>query len=53
METDFKLVLKDSEQSNVPEDMKEGTHRPKREPAELVKVWMCYISGINLNGGHC
>ena len=31
LETNFKFVLKDPEQSNVSEDMKEGACRPKRE----------------------
>ena len=37
-ETNFKFVLKDSEQNKIQEVMKEGTCSPKREAAELAKV---------------
>ena len=47
LETNFKFVLKDSEQNKVQEVMKEGTCRPKREAAELAKVRMRYAPGIN------
>ena len=51
LETDFKFVLKDSEQNKVHEVMKEGACRPKREVAELGKVRMRYAPGINWRGG--
>ena len=51
LETNFKFVLKDSEQNKVQEVMKEGTCRPKREAAELAKVRMRYAPGINWRGG--
>ena len=47
LETNFKFVLKDSEQNKVQEVMKEGTCRPKREAAELAKIRMRYAPGIN------
>ena len=47
LETNFKFVLKDSEQNKVQEVMKEGTCRPKREAAELGKVRMRDAPGIN------
>ena len=47
LETNFKFVLKDSEQNKVQEVMKEGTCRPKREVAELAKVRIRYAPGIN------
>ena len=47
LETNFKFVLKDSEQNKVQEVMKEGTCRPKRKAAELAKVRMRYTPGIN------
>ena len=47
LETNFKFVLKDSEQNKVQEVMKEGTCRPKREAAELAKVRMRYAPGSN------
>ena len=51
LETDFKFVLKDSEQNKVHEVMKEGACRPKREVAELGKIRMRYTPGINWRGG--
>ena len=52
LETNFKLVLKDPEQNNVQEVMKEGTCGPKREAAELAKVpWIRYVPGINWRRG--
>ena len=51
LETNFKFVLKDSEQNKVQEVMKEGTCRPKREAAELSKVRMRYAPGINSRRG--
>ena len=45
LETNFKFVLKDSEQNKVQDVMKEGTCRPKREAAECVR--MRYALGIN------
>ena len=50
LETNFKFVLKDSEQNKVQDVMKEGTCRPKREAAELAKVRMRYALGINWRG---
>ena len=50
LETNFKFVLKDSEQNKVQEVMKEGICRPKREAAELAKVRMRYAPGINRRG---
>ena len=47
LETNFKFVLKDSEQNKVQEVMKEGTCRPKREAEELAKVRMRYAPGID------
>ena len=53
LETNFKFVLKDSEQSNTPEDMKEGACRRKREATELAKVRMHYNPGIKLKRRQC
>ena len=47
METNFKFVLKDSEQNKVLEAMKEGICRTKREAAELAKFRMRYAPNIN------
>ena len=41
LETNFKFVLKDPEQNNLQEVMKEGTFKPKREAAELAKFQLC------------
>ena len=51
LETNFKFTLKDLGQNDVQEVLNEGTCRPKREAAELAKVWMCYVLGINWGGG--
>ena len=52
LETNFKLVLKDPEQNNVQEVMKEGTCGPKWEAVELAKVrWIRYVPGINWRRG--
>ena len=47
LETNFKFVLKDSEQNKVQDVMKEETCRPKRESAELAKARMRYTPAIN------
>ena len=47
LKTNFKFLLKDSEQNKVQEIMKERTYRPKREAAELAKVRIRYAPGIN------
>ena len=47
LETNFKFVLKDSEQNKVQEAMKEGICRTKREAAELAKFRMRYVPNIN------
>ena len=47
LETNFKFVLKDSEQNNVQDVMKEETCRSKRVAAESAKVRMRYAPGIS------
>ena len=47
LETNFKFVLKDSEQIKVQEVLKERTCRPKREAAELAKFRIRYAPGID------
>ena len=51
LETNFKFVLKDHEQTNVPEDKEQGTDRPKREDAELTEVQICDASDITNEEG--
>ena len=44
-------MLKDHEQNNAQEVIKEGTYRPKREAAKLGEVWMRYAQGRNWREG--
>ena len=50
LETNFKSLLKDPEQNNVHEVIKEGTCRPKREAEKLAKFRMRYAPDINWRG---
>ena len=40
-------MLKNSEKSNVPKDMKKGTDRPKQGAPELAKLRMRYTPPIS------